>query len=1488
MTYWEEFSEVEGFVSSTPEEQEEFGKFYAKKLAASKPEYQADPEFAGFVETKILEEIRANQASPEVGTGAENETNEPGIIEKVLGPRITEELKAADPRKAYQKFKSQTMSENLGQLGQSTLDVLKHTAGIPARALTGLAQVPHFMAARAMEAAGMEDTSAYKWVQASYDSLAKQKESMKVYRGIMSEMEPDVLFAGAAGGGIGFGMRTLSLKSLNTAAAVAKTPGYSALDAAITNAATTVAGEIAVVQPAIQISEHHITNSGYTETTKNTLRTVLPIMFGLASGMTYERYLDRALRNPLVVDDIMKSVAKGATPEETAGSAHKLIQPPKPIEILAKKTNDRLPVESGKNFGSGKEIQSGFQPKVKKAIVEKPATTNDIYIATKGATPEGLTEVGRTTAINDAFVNPKFAKEKAEQFIKKHDLSATHKPRTWKKHLAIIEEADATISRRLAKLNALNDPDVDEMARQALTGRTVIDPAAVRKSLEPVTKQEMLPGDTRQAIEAQNRIADIVEQAALEETPQAGMQTFIKNLQQAVSDGKLLAKDVQQATTLGKDTFQSWLFKPNRDEILATLDKIGVTGRNTDELGRIVTAHLGNQAGYIDSAFLRGTMFHGVPLMTGWDEEDGEIFWNPEKYLKWGASFNAVLGGGAIYRRMKGGKRVRIVGSQVAKKLWKAVDAPIWRGLGQPLHKFRLTEGMAPEVAEIPRVFKKATAAKMREWGEFTDRLTKEFSADERNMMSDFIEREGDWQNIPKVLQEQAALVQNAMREIRVQLEDAGFDPALFAKHGDQWMHRVYVPRISQRLRNLKRSATFKSIQANWAKRRGKSVSLDRELKKIGLEADRFQEGDKVYQGLDANGRKLWAHERQADRIRELRATGPVKEWEVIRSPKGKQVTVNRDYTKAERQAMGESRDLALRLGMFFREASQDISLGKMYSDLSEDSRFVFKKPDDVSAKIFNKEMREAGKVKLPDSYTTSGIARYGKLNGQWVDPDIAKQLKRMTSKRFEKQWAETATKIYQRGFMLPWKIAKTAYNPATHTLNTTTNILICGLDGRNPVDVIARGITALASKNETFQLAIKAGLKDSGIQSGEWNIKGFVDATSGLSSGGADTPKILQVLYSTMSKAGKGVKGLAKAPMTLYEWEDEVFKLGVISQELAKGRTAEEALDIANGRFFDYSDVPSGVEFVRDWGFMPFISYTYKIIPFLANVAADHPERLIAATLAINAANNAMYELQYKDKAEGQKALEKDLRPEWQKEKLFGIGPDAQVRLANDPKTGQARSISAGRFIPGATVFSDNAQSFPFGMNPIVSLAVGGFLNKNAAFDQTVMKHQQPRNDFQKAQNFDGMAKFITNTLLPNIPGIPYTYSTERIGNALVATGDINENSGPLWTYAQKRGWTGKDYGGHDLDFSDEVLSSLGLKISRMDVEQEATKKLVHLSKYGSRAKRDYTTALRKDIKTHKSTRERMDALTDSYVKQVTEGDTELKRFLDLLGGAD
>jgi hypothetical protein len=240
-----------------------------------------------------------------------------------------------------------------------------------------------------------------------------------------------------------------------------------------------------------------------------------------------------------------------------------------------------------------------------------------------------------------------------------------------------------------------------------------------------------------------------------------------------------------------------------------------------------------------------------------------------------------------------------------------------------------------------------------------------------------------------------------------------------------------------------------------------------------------------------------------------------------------------------------------------------------------------------------------------------------------------------------------------------------------------------------------------------------------------------------------------------------KGKLGLTK--MTdWYRFEDKVFRLSVFQDRIAKGWKLQDAALDARKAFIDYDIDAPAINWMRNT-ITPFLAYTYRIIPILAETAIVRPWKY-AKYAALGYGLNKMGDVV----GGGDEEAERALMPERKSGRFMNVGflPYRNIKIPIPPdEDGNPFYMDFTRFVPGGDIMdlgSGALPGVPAPLQPSGGLA-GEVLFPLAGYDLFNQK---------KIKGLGGGAwedlkvkgNAIIDKLIPNIPFVPGTYSTEKI----------------------------------------------------------------------------------------------------------------------------
>lgn len=506
--------------------------------------------------------------------------------------------------------------------------------------------------------------------------------------------------------------------------------------------------------------------------------------------------------------------------------------------------------------------------------------------------------------------------------------------------------------------------------------------------------------------------------------------------------------------------------------------------------------------------------------------------------------------------------------------------------------------------------------------------------------------------------------------------------------------------------------------------------------------------------------------------------------WERFGDSKTGKVRVRRQLTKEERQAKGEIDDAAFAIARTGQLMSNDIATYKLFDDISKMDQYVSDAP------------REGWEQVTTDKLKGTNVAKFGNLAGKYVDPTVLNDLKAIDFSRNLSR--NPAFKTYQQ-LLRAWKTGKTALNPTVHVNNIMSNFMLYDLSGSD-WSSLARAANEIrkGSNSELYEQARKLGVFDAGFASQELGKEGrkVLDELETINPATDNVDKMFRVANAGWKQTGGRV-------IDAYQQEDSIFRFGIYLDRVKAGMSPEDAAAEAKKWLIDYEINAPIIQTMRNTTH-PFIAYSYRAIPLLAESAAMRPWKY-AKWAAMGHAVNEYGEAE----GTGDTELERKMLPESQKGNWFGV-PVMPPNMIKLPTEDRSEYIDVKRFIPGGDVFATTeatgrrVEFLPQALQP------GGPM-----FDAFTIL-QEGRDPFT-GQDLPGLnigateaemrsnnaaikaSKFMTS-LLPNLPGIPGTAATEKFKRAGVEAESITRPP---------------------ITMTDAVLQTFGIKITPVDVEK-------------------------------------------------------------------
>ena len=431
-----------------------------------------------------------------------------------------------------------------------------------------------------------------------------------------------------------------------------------------------------------------------------------------------------------------------------------------------------------------------------------------------------------------------------------------------------------------------------------------------------------------------------------------------------------------------------------------------------------------------------------------------------------------------------------------------------------------------------------------------------------------------------------------------------------------------------------------------------------------------------------------------------------------VSSPNRKgQVVVNRDWTKKERTDMGEVISAQYGMAKTGKLMTNDISTFKFYDTISKDKNLVW------SPKTKEERLLGApeGYKQIPSTKKDT-INQYGNLAGKWVPQNAYNDI---TFANQFKVWKGSGLGKLQHNMQTWWKRTKTSLNPVVHMNNVMSNVVLYDFvdAGFKHLGPAAR---ELMSRSGDFTKANSLGVFQADLMKQELTKMEkdiFKTYMSSPTTGGATT--VLNEAWNKTKSLGQYMKHTHLD--ALYGTEDNIFRLGLFKDRLAKGDTDNEAAAFARKYMLDYELHAPGIKLMRETGW-PFISYIYRAAPIVAETAVKRPWKVAKWGLVLEGANQLGA-----DVAEGDIEKERKLQKELNQgtEVIPGLsGTNTMIKV---PRTDKSQYLDVSRWVPAGDVLDTSSQGFgiPFVPAPLQPSggALGGLAKTILGFDTYTQK---------------------------------------------------------------------------------------------------------------------------------------------------------------------
>lgn len=519
--------------------------------------------------------------------------------------------------------------------------------------------------------------------------------------------------------------------------------------------------------------------------------------------------------------------------------------------------------------------------------------------------------------------------------------------------------------------------------------------------------------------------------------------------------------------------------------------------------------------------------------------------------------------------------------------------------------------------------------------------------------------------------------------------------------------------------------------------------------------------------------------------------------WEV-RGKKGGKPVMWRDYTKAEREKMGEILDARYTIGKTYMMMSHDLATGRFYQDIATNEEWTrtgepegtkWKNAADVKRMAIDPELQW---VRVPDTDipNTGGKKRWGALAGKFVRAEIWRDLNEIEVMNSPTAW---------RMLLTQWKLNKTVRSPVVHMNNVMSNMMFMDLADIRMQDLMA-GVRSYAAGDADYQEAAANSAFGSDMMSQEVRdnvLKPVLAeiAKSVQESGDDSFTGRAKMLGKIAETIGTKLSAMDQKMKDAYRIEDEVFRMATYLRRRQLGDDAKAAADFAREQFLDYDIRAPWVNAARNT-VLPFLSYTYRAVPLVAKAIATRPWKL-AKYYAIGYAVNALaYAMADDDDEERERASlrEQERGNTW-------LGLPRMLRMPFNSADDLPVFLDVRRWIPAGDVFDTNqgavALPIPAPLQFGGPLMIGAelFLNRQAFTGEDITNKLTDTGP----EKVGKVGEYLWKSYMPSAAWVPGSWYWEKISNAASGATD----------------GTGRPY-----DLPSAIASSVGIKLKPQDVD--------------------------------------------------------------------
>jgi len=515
----------------------------------------------------------------------------------------------------------------------------------------------------------------------------------------------------------------------------------------------------------------------------------------------------------------------------------------------------------------------------------------------------------------------------------------------------------------------------------------------------------------------------------------------------------------------------------------------------------------------------------------------------------------------------------------------------------------------------------------------------------------------------------------------------------------------------------------------------------------------------------------------------------------------GKKVRLWRDFTKAERESMGEILDARYTIGKTFMLMSHDLAVGRFYRDIALNEAWSRKDPpppmDDghpswTTPRHRNATYTDVEWVLVPsDKIPGAAAAKWGGMAGMYVRKEIWMDLNQLDIMN---------TPAFWRRLMTMWKVNKTARSPVVHMNNVMSNFVFMDMADIRFRDLV-KGLREYVKKGKHYEdVKLHGGFGGSFADQElrrevlEPILRDLLKSMEGELVAGDQGPRnAMGVMWKFLDDAYRMLRKVDNKFIDLYQLEDEVFRMATYMRRIDLGDIPSEAAITARDQFLNYDIRAPWVNTARST-VLPFIGYTYRAVPVIAKSLAQRPWKLAKYATVAWMANYLGYMFAPGDEDEERRSMREEVAGRtW-------LGTYRMIRMPYRDAYGNPVFLDVRRWIPAGDIFDTNQGQVSFIPAPLqfggpLMIAAEFHLNK-VAFTGREIVNPDVDSGMEQAANY---ADWLWKSWMPSAPWVPGGWYWDKIGRSV-------------------RG--GRDMMGRPYSLPQAGLSSFGIKVQPHDVQ--------------------------------------------------------------------